>query len=340
MTMQRQLDLKIPLPVGGQFPEPVTMAATIFLPEAVTPGGPVLFLVPGAGYSRGYFDMRPEGFSGYSEADYHVGRGTIVVAMDHLGVGESSLPTDDQLIYPVGEAGGPRFKSPSPFTMQVMGAACDAGVRAALAGLREGRLVEGLGPLEPGAAIGVGQSMGGFVVVMAQANHATFDAVGALGSSFTQTRLARRPGARYPVRNVPPAQLLAAGAGDADMQAAFHWPDEPAALVEADMSPNSDAPWRSRAVPKCASELMLPGVFGREAAAVRVPVFLAYGEEDVTPEPLYDVAAFRSTCDIRLAIIPGMAHMHNFAAPRAHLWRRLDGFVRGVAEGRAMRGGE
>jgi pimeloyl-ACP methyl ester carboxylesterase len=330
----KRFDLKIPLPVAGQFPEPVAVAATIFLPETVAPGGPVLFLVPGAGYSRGYFDIRPDGFSGYSQADYHTAKGMVVVAMDHLGVGESSLPADDQLIFPLGEAGGPRFGRPSPLTMQVMGAACDASVRAVLAGLREGRLAEGLGPLKLGAAIGVGQSMGGFVVVMAQANHDTFDGVGAFGSSFTQTRLARRPGARYPVRNVPPAQLLAAGAGDADMQAAFHWPDEPAALVEADMSPNSDAPWRSRAVPKAASELMLPGVLGRETAAVRSPVFLGYGEEDVTPEPLYDVAAFRSTCDIRLAIIPGMAHMHNFAAPRAELWRRLDGFVREVAAGK------
>ena len=43
--------------------------------------------MPGAGYSRRYFDL-PE--PGYSEALYHNRRGTIVVALDHLGVGESS----------------------------------------------------------------------------------------------------------------------------------------------------------------------------------------------------------------------------------------------------------
>jgi len=334
MTMQRQFDVKIPLPVGAQFPEPLTMAATLFLPQSVPPGTPTLFLFPGAGFSRRYFDMRPEGFTGYSEAEHHTANGLVVVAMDHLSVGESSIAPDDQLTFPLGETGGPRFKAPTPVTLQVVGAACDAGAREVLDRLRKGNLAPGLGSLDVGVSVGVGQSMGGHVVMTAQANHETFDAVGALGSSFTQTRLALRPGARYPVRNVSARELRDASVAAADMQASFHWRDEPPALVAADMSMAMDAPWRSRAIPGCATELMLPGVLSREAAMIRAPVFLAYGEEDVTPEPLADVGMFRSTCDIRLAIIPGMAHMHNFASPRAQLWRRLESFVRDVAESR------
>jgi hypothetical protein len=87
------------------------------------------------------------------------------------------------------------------------------------------------------------------------------------------------------------------------------------------------APWRSRAIPCCAGDLLAPFAVAREAGAVRVPVFLAYGETDVTPEPLADAAMFRSTCDITLLIVPRMAHMHNFAPTRSKLWRRMSDFA-------------
>ncbi|WP_071059635.1 hypothetical protein [Parafrankia soli] len=53
------------------------------------PGVPVLVGLPGGGYARRYFDL-PE--PGYSQAEHHVHRGAVVVMVDHLGVGESSVP--------------------------------------------------------------------------------------------------------------------------------------------------------------------------------------------------------------------------------------------------------
>lgn len=300
------------------------MAATIYLPDAIRTNAVVLFCFPGGGYSRSYFDL-PE--DGYSQAAHHAAQGMIVVAIDHLAVGQSSLPVDEYLAYPPGDNGVPRFKPTGPFTLQSMAAGCDAAVHAVMRRLCDGTLLPGIPALSIGAVIGLGQSMGGHIAVMAQANHGTFDAVVALGSSFTQTRLALKSGLRYPLRNAPVESLLAAASRNSDREATFHWPDTPISLVAADMSVSKSAPWLGRAVPRCAADLQLPAVLAKEAGSVRVPVFLGYGEIDVTLEPTADVAMFRSSCDIRLAIVPHMAHMHNFASSRAKLWRKIDFFV-------------
>jgi pimeloyl-ACP methyl ester carboxylesterase len=97
------------------------------------------------------------------------------------------------------------------------------------------------------------------------------------------------------------------------------------------MDPDVTPPWRTKAIPRFARLLMLPAVVAREAAAVRSPLLLAYGEIDVTVEPLADAAMFRSTSDLTLLIVPRMAHMHNFAPTRQRLWRRLSEFAIRVA---------
>ncbi|MFC5745702.1 hypothetical protein [Actinomadura rugatobispora] len=79
------------------------------------------------------------------------------------------------------------------------------------------------------------------------------------------------------------------------------------------------------------TQLIEPFAVAKEASAVRVPVLLLYGEQDVTVEPLRDVAIFRSAPDIATAIIPRMAHMHNFAPTRALAWARLQAFIPRVA---------
>jgi pimeloyl-ACP methyl ester carboxylesterase len=215
--------------------------------------------------------------------------------------------------------------------MEMVAAACDAATRTVLDKLRNGSLHPEVPRIEPGAAIGVGQSMGGHLVVVTQANHRTFDAIGILGSSFTQTRLNRLAGRRYPPRYEEPEVIMRASQTDTDLSVAFHWHEEPPTLVSADMAPDVTPAWRTKAIPRFAGLLMLPAIVAREAAAVRSPVLLAYGEIDVTVEPLADAAMFRSTSDLTLLIVPRMAHMHNFAPTRQRLWRRLSEFAIRVA---------
>lgn len=308
----RRLERVIEVAAGEGLPRAVQIGATLHLPDRPDPERPLLFLFPGATYARGYFDIRVEGFEGYSQAERHVAEGFVCVAMDYLG--NDGAPYAD-----------------ADLTLEMIGTACAAGVRAMLADLAAGAVDPGLAPLKPVAVVGVGQSMGGHVLAKTQADHAVFDGVAFLGSSFTQTRLALKPGRRYPRRDASPEEV-ARSAMDADMLACFHWEETPAELVAADNDFAARPPWRSLSFPACGGASLLPGVLAREAASIRVPVLLVYGEVDVTGEPLNDAAAFRSTADLTLLVMARMAHMHNFAPTRGALWRRIERFAETVAE--------
>ena len=47
---------------------------------------------PGGGCNRRYHDLDSPGRQGYSEARYHLARGQVFVACDHLGTGDSDTP--------------------------------------------------------------------------------------------------------------------------------------------------------------------------------------------------------------------------------------------------------
>ncbi|WP_156036326.1 alpha/beta hydrolase [Blastococcus sp. URHD0036] len=305
----RSVDRRIDVGGGAQ------LAVTIYVPDTVRSDA-VLFLFPGGGYGRRYFDLDLDGHPGHSQARWHADRGQLTVTVDHLGVGDSTVPG-----HPLGFA--------------EVASAGDTAVRAVLEQVRAGDLDPDL-PAAPGAvAVGAGQSMGGHIVVWTQAAHGTFAAVGALGSSFTQTRLTGRPGSRPAFRGDGMDAVYAA-MGDVDFVASFHWPEEPPELVAADMDAEHLAPWRSATVPDCAVELMEPFAVARQAAAVRVPVLLVYGEQDVTVEPLADLGVFRSAPDLSLLLVPRSAHMHNFAPTRHRVWARLESFADSVLSQRLL----
>lgn len=309
----RRIDRRIAVPGSGG----LHLAVTLHLPNTASQmrSAPILLCMPGAGYNRRYFDL-PE--AGYSQAEHHVARGIVVIAIDHLGVGESSVPPPDAC------------------TIRDVARANAAVAGALLAELAEGTLVEGVA-LRADAVIGIGQSMGGFVTVAMQAYHRAFDAIAVLGASMVCTRLpSPRPGGtlRFPADadRTSAAQTLLM---ETDWRFGFHWEDVPESLVAADIASKPPtfgpvAPWGSATVPNIA-ELVLPGVLAREAGGIDVPVLLGMGERDVCQDPLRELAAFYSAPDLALTVVPTMAHMHNFAGSRAMLWRRIDAFVAQVA---------
>lgn len=305
----RSVDRRIDVEGAG------ALAVTAYLPAEVR-GDAVLFLFPGGGYGRHYFDLQLDGHPDHSQARWHAERGLVTVTVDHLGVGESTVPEQ-------------------PLDFAQLAAAGHAAVSTVMDELRSGAFDPGLPAVPEAVAIGAGQSMGGHIVVWTQAARGTFAAVAALGSSFTWTRLALQPGKRQPFRAAPMEAVYAA-MGDVDFAASFHWHEEPAAFVAADMDPGDLAPWRSPTVPACAAELMEPLAVARQAAAVRVPVLLVYGEQDVTVEPLADLAVFRSAPDLSLLVVPRSGHMHNFAPTRHLVWARLQAFAGHVAEQRRL----
>jgi pimeloyl-ACP methyl ester carboxylesterase len=292
-----------------------TLAATVHVPALPdNRGAPVLVCLPGGRYNRRYFDLQEPG---YSEAEHHVQRDVVVVAIDHIRVGESDMPE-------LREA-----------SLAAAAEANHAVLQVALKRLKEGTLAPGLEPIAPTAIVGEGQSMGGHIALMMQANHRSFDGLALLGSSVSCTRLPARNRANDICllgENDPSAGL--AKFGSFDWRYAFHWEDVPELYAAGEEPRAAGMPlpyWQSDSSPDAGGGL-LPGHFAEAAARVTVPVLLAMGERDVTQDALREVAAFMSSADLAYFVVPRMAHMHNFAGTRRRLWSRLSSFIVQVTE--------
>jgi hypothetical protein len=304
-----------------------SIAVTVFLPNAIPAAPIVIVALPGGGYSRGYFDLHFRGHEGYSQAEHHVARGVVFVAMDHLGVGASSTDANEVL------------------SIEDIAAANDQAVREVLARLRTGALTAGA-RVQPGLVVGTGQSMGGGVTIIMQGRHRTYDAIMPLGFSPVHTSLPqRKPEMREAIkvvfagfsRRTPPHKLSVPHSSEQipDFLYPFHCEDVPKDIVEADLAggyPLRQSPpsWGSATVPRCVVAMMSPGYVAEEAACVDVPVFLGFGERDVSEAPHREPTMFPRATDITVFVAPRMAHMHNFASTRRLLWERSMGWVDAV----------
>lgn len=321
-----RIDLRIDVSAAANLGVPVELAVTAFIPEILRSGRPVIvFALPGGGYARGYFDMHFGGHEGYSQAEHHCAAGLIVVAIDHLGVGDSSQP------------------EPAAIRLETLAATHDAAVRKICALFAEGAVAPDLPRLDSPYIVGIGQSMGGCVTILAQGLHATFDAIAPLGYSAIHTVLPHRTCEEREAGIEVYAEVTRGLAtrpvsefGQDDYVYPFHWEDVPADILAADMDGGypmraTAPPFGSLTIPPCAIEMMVPGVVASEAAAVRVPVFVGNGERDVCGDQRAEPAAYRGANDITTVIIPRMAHMHNFAGTRRMLWDRLLAWMEGLA---------
>ena len=305
---------------------PLRTAVRIVVPDRPNPDAPALFGFPGGGYNRHYFDLEIDGHPGYSQARHHSMAGSVFIACDHLGVGESDTPDIGVTVATVARANAET-------------------ARLVLKGLRAGTLHADLAPLEPSAAIGIGQSFGGFLLTIAQASSPIFDGIALLGWSAIITT------PPWP-SHLDQATILAGGAGnglDHPKRPWFHTDEVPRDIIELDMTkiPGSSASHAAWSTPAGAGgpmriadrDPLTAGVVATEAAAIRVPVFVGAGEIDVVPDPWREPSAYRGSDDVTVCRFPRMAHMHNFAVTRRSLWERLDDWAAGVARQRAFASG-
>ena len=330
----RSIDLRVDVTEAAGLDEPAHLALTVTAPDELPADYPpiVCFAKPGAGYSRGYFtEALPgpaPGVAAGAQADWHASRGWIVVAVDHLGVGESSQHDAERLAYtPVAAASQ----------------AAEAEVRQKLAA---GTLLDGLGPVTDPVTVGIGQSMGGALTIVQQGRFHCYDGIGVLGYSPLRTQPPAEPGL-LPIglpwlgRDTLPSDgvftngfalaldLEQAGGQTASMAWGFHFDDIPAELVAQDMDGyplrgGAMPAWGSAGIPMTvALWSVTPGGALAEAAAVRTPVLVALGERDVLVDPRGETRAYESSPSVDFFVCPRMAHMHNFAGTREVFWRRI-----------------
>lgn len=174
--MAKSIELKIDVSTSVPLPGPLHIVASVFLPDPAKLAAPptAIFAFPGGGYGRRYFDLQIPDAPGYSQAEHHLERGLIVVAADHLGVGESSIP------------------DLAAVTVEMMAAANHAAVGEIRRRIAQGTISAGFPALPGLVSIGIGQSMGGCVTVIMQGRHRTFDAIASLGYSAIHTTLPQR----------------------------------------------------------------------------------------------------------------------------------------------------
>jgi pimeloyl-ACP methyl ester carboxylesterase len=303
---------------------PLEISARVFAPAEPDPTVPVLFCVPGMSYGKEYWDVPLTGY-GFGRAAAEAGH--VVIAVDNVGTGESTRPADSGAV-----------------DLAAMATANAAAAEAALAGLVAGDLAPGLGPILPGRTVGIGHSLGGCLVLLQQAAHSTFDAIGVLGFSNQplegiyedherEAELTDAERFAWATEHLPP-KLWGSAWEDLDpyfelprenFTELFYAPGTAPEVIAADSIGATSVP-RTAAI-----ETTIPRVSAAAAASIGVPVLLAYGATDLSPDPLAEVATFPAAPDITLLRLANSAHCHNLSDDRELLWRRLLGWAREVA---------
>jgi len=144
--------------------EQLTQAAWLFLPERPVDAAGVLLCLAGGTYDKHYWHIDIDGYPGYSFGEHLAGSGFVVIAVDHLAIGESADPT---ALGPVG--------------LELLARGDAEVARQVRERLRRGELHKDLPPMSA-PLIGVGHSMGACLATMVQATTHPYDAVVLLGA--------------------------------------------------------------------------------------------------------------------------------------------------------------
>jgi hypothetical protein len=305
------------------------LGLTVFLDPDVEGARTVAVSLPGGGYARGYYDISHPALEGDGQAPWHAKRGWVFLSFDPLGSGDSQVTSE----------GTADFRA----SVRIH----HLGMSQAIQRLREGSLVDSLGPIEVGQTIGVGHSLGGMQMIAQQGRHDTFDALAVLAFSAIHTVVPAEEGVieSHAVHSVETDESVEEAWGGplvedtSHFAYAFFWEDVPRELVEADLGvgfPVRTAdvlpPWVSATFPSCAPVGMSKGVVKQEAAEIRSPLFIAKGERDVIADLRAEAAAYPASRDITLFELLRSAHMHNFSVQRFVLWQRLHAWATGLIQ--------
>jgi pimeloyl-ACP methyl ester carboxylesterase len=281
-------ELSIDVSDAADVGETVEIAATLFLPDG--PWTELVVAIHGGGYSRKYWHPQFKDFPDYSYADHAAATGKALLAIDMLGMGESSAPEPE-----------------SKLSRMKIAPACDAAVRTVVADLGEDFSITG-----------IGHSMGGLMAITVQAAHNTFDRLAVLGWANAPMQLGDTDIAEM-MAAIPAHGYLPSPRKP--LCALCFLPDVPMALIEADEAQRSLSP-------SCLGrDALTPGIVHAAAASITCPVFIQHGEVDTSPDPQAEAAYFTSSPSVTVFVLKGSAHCHNFAATRRAGWQALDDWI-------------
>ena len=316
-----EFDVSTAVPFGD-----ARLGGWVRAPESLDASRPVTVVacLAGGTCSTSYFDLDVEGVPDASMARHLAARGFVVLAFDHVGIGASTSVDDVFTVTP-----------------SVAAAAQDRAIRSALAALRTGDLAPGLPPVQQFRTLGIGHSMGGMILGITQAHHAPFDAVAVLGHggdgmpfALAADELAldvERPFALVETDIAALARTRFVSDSTVERKRPL-----PGSFLLPDVPDELRAAFVAQQLPllfSCGLTSMIPGATNAAKAAITVPVFLAFGDHDLTDNYAGNLARYRSATDLTLFVLRDSAHCHNQAVTRTRLWDRLAAWANSIPEG-------
>ncbi|CDO31281.1 alpha/beta hydrolase [Mycolicibacterium porcinum] len=311
------ISLTFDVTAGVASGEKLTQAAWAFLPEHPGEAGGVLLCLAGGTYDKRYWHLDIDGHPGYSFGEHLAAAGFVVIAVDHLGIGESTDPA-----------------ASGPLGLDLLAKGDAEVARQIRERLPSGELHEHIPPITA-PLIGVGHSMGACLTTMVQATTHPYGAVVLLGYGVQVTNVYENTvGAgdlEQRIQQTIELSCQITGADPTDshtfaprsyLSDLFYAGEVPQVVIDADSAVQSRVPVRA------AAEVTTPGIVERYAPLVDVPVFLAFGAAmDVSPNPYAEPTNYTGSPDVTMHLVPKSGHCHNFASHRVRLWDRIGGWL-------------
>jgi pimeloyl-ACP methyl ester carboxylesterase len=322
--------LNVEIDITGMISASVTniISASIFVPSdtATRLRSPVVLVcAPGGGYGRSYFDIHVPGSHDYSFASYMSARGFIVVSSDHFGTGESTKPSDGDVV-----------------RTKLMAAAAAAMVLQIKERIARGSLADCIPPLPDAHFVGLGHSMGGCVSIIQQGEFGSYDALCILG--FPNGHKGSAGGQYKESTSEDLASAIETGKklfldswndvysviDRGPLHHWHHWQDVPPDVIAVDET--LAIAWPRMSI----VDAFISGLTSPYAKNVRVPVFLGFGESDLTRSTHSEPAYYENSRDVTLFVLSASGHCHNFARNRHLLWARIDAWISDVLLKRSL----
>lgn len=278
--------------------ERLEIIGTLHLPDMLSNDTPLelILALHGGGYRRSYWNPSFADES-YSFARYFIDRGKAVLALDHLGMGDSSKPDPESLL-----------------SRAVIATANATALDIALGSLRDGTYARA----SDVSVTGVGHSIGGMMIITQAAAHGAMDRVAVLGWANQPMVLGDMDVSTLSSTLIPHGYIATPRPA---MRALFYAPDVPLSLVEADEADGCPTP-------SClARDALTPAIVHAASAAITTPVLIVHSVVDTSPDPWGEVPYFRGSNNVTLQVLDGAAHCQNFASTRHDHWENLNRWI-------------